>query len=861
MAEKNSKETVYGFEGLQLGIEQYQEILESCVDAVIVINKIGSIQYFNLAAEKFFGYQRTEVFGKNVKLLMPDNYAREHDQYLKNYNTTRQAKVIGIGREVIAQRKDGSTFPILLTLSEAKVDGESVYTSFIKDITDIVETRQKQQALEEELRQNLEEMMAVQENLKEREVELSGQLNAINNSYALVEFSVEGKVLNANEKFLSTFEYSIDEIKGKHHKLFITHDYAESKEYKSFWVELAKGNPQIGEFQRVTKSGKVIWMSVSYTPVVGPDDKVKKVIKLALDVTSEKLKNLDFESQMAAVNKNNAVIEFDLDGNVTKANDIFLKVMGYNLPEIMGRHHQIFCDKTYIQTLDYKLFWENLRKGIAQQGRFTRYSKNGSEIYLQAVYAPVIDFNGKVAKIVKFATDQTEFTVSLKAVSNFLGAIKAGDLKAQLSISVDKMEGELKQMVMDNLSLRDLLVNIINEVNRVVQSAGQQGNLRERLKISGLEGSWFELANSINQLLISISEPVLELNKVITDLSMGDLTSKFNSNVSGDIGDMANALNIALGNLNKLLFDIADKGTTVDVSSQQLRQKISAMQNSITEVATAIRQMASGAQDQAQRTDESSKLVEGIKNNTEVLTEKASIINQAAEFGLKNVQNGLIVVSQTVEAMGEISESADQTSKSIEVLTQRSEEISRTLTVITEIASQTNLLALNAAIEAARAGDAGRGFAVVAEEIRKLAEDSRRSAVEIDKVIKDVQKDVNSATGAIDRMKKSVNLGNKATTQTEKVFQEILTSNNNTLSVSKEVASVAEGQKRNIEAIVRNIEKIVVVAEETAAGTQEVANSSNDLNNVMLDLSRTGETLAQIATDLNKGISRFKLKS
>jgi methyl-accepting chemotaxis protein len=192
--------------------------------------------------------------------------------------------------------------------------------------------------------------------------------------------------------------------------------------------------------------------------------------------------------------------------------------------------------------------------------------------------------------------------------------------------------------------------------------------------------------------------------------------------------------------------------------------------------------------------------------------------------------------------MHEITRSADTTSTSIDVLTNRSEEISRTLNVITDIASQTNLLALNAAIEAARAGDAGRGFAVVADEIRKLAEDSRRSAVEIERVVKDVQKDTAGATKAIDKMKTNVENGTKATREAEAVFESINTSSVETLQLSKQVLTATKEQQNSIHVVVKNIEKIVVVAEETASGTQEVPSSSRELNKSMNEVSTRAAT-------------------
>jgi len=284
------------------------------------------------------------------------------------------------------------------------------------------------------------------------------------------------------------------------------------------------------------------------------------------------------------------------------------------------------------------------------------------------------------------------------------------------------------------------------------------------------------------------------------------------------------------------------------------------METNTASVVSAIQQISDGMAEQVKRTDESSRLVETILHSAEDMGNKSEIINKSAEEGVQNATNGMAIMKKLVENMTEIAKSAQSTANSISILTDRSEEISRTLNVITDIAAQTNLLALNAAIEAARAGDAGRGFAVVAEEIRKLAEDSRQSAVGIDKVIQDVQKDVAMATKAIDKMEDSVKNGNSATQEANTVFESILASSKETFQLSGEVLKAANMQKDSIGTVVKNIEKIVVVSEETAAGTKNVARSSDELSTSMEEISSTSEALAEVASKVKKGMERFTLK-
>ncbi len=995
-------------EAVEREMQKNRATLDGCVDAVITLNRQGIVEYFNPAAEKLWGYASAEMLGKTIRDLAPEAEMRAHDQGFERYNRTGEKKVIGIGREVKIQTRDGRTVDVLLTLSEVKLGEELFFTAFIKDISrqkaqdealkknleemarsqieltgqmaalnnaaivsevdtkgyilavngefcrlakytreeligqkqsivrhpdmpadlfkdlwativkgnvwkgeiknrakdgthywvaatitpvldeegkpvkyigvryDITERKDQEEkindmlreaqsqgemmkAQEEELRQNMEEMSATQEEMRRKDVQMTGQLNAINASYAYIEFDQGGHVLTANDLFLQLMGYTLEEIMGKHHRIFVDNDYARTPQYGEFWRQLNAGQAQQGEFKRIQRGGREVWLVAAYTPVFNDAGEIVKIIKLASDVTAQKMQSADYQGQINAVGKSNAVIEFNLDGTVLTANKNFLRCVGYSLEEIKGQHHRLFVDAAYAGSAEYRAFWEKLRRGEYDAATYRRLGKNGKEVFIQATYNPILDLNGKPFKVVKFATDVTGFTVGFQAANQFIDDLKKGNLGATMQLNGVKLEGDIAKVNRDLEDLRDTIKGIVTEVNRVVNLAGTEGQLRERLKLAGVDGAWKDLGESLNQLLKSISEPVLEINRIVTAMSMGDLTQTFSMRATGDLSDLSNALNIAIRNLNKLIRGIEENAFTVASSSAQMLERAESMKKSTTEVAAAITQMAEGAQEQALRTDESSKLVEDILRSSNDMGGKADIITKAAEKGQNSCNDGLRIIRAVVENMHEINRSADTTSTSIDVLTNRSEEISRTLNVITDIASQTNLLALNAAIEAARAGDAGRGFAVVADEIRKLAEDSRRSAVEIERVVKDVQKDTAGATKAIDKMKTNVESGTKATKEAENVFESIHASSMETLQLSRQVLSATGEQQSSIGVVVKNIEKIVVVAEETASGTQEVASSSRELNKSMDEVALTGKNLAKVADQLKGNVSQFKL--
>lgn len=832
---------------LEHQFERSLKILEDAHDGIVQTDSSLIITFYNKASERIFGYSFQEVMGQNIQKII----AVEH-WHVQSQNSGSTDKVNGAGRDIEIAKKDGSRVWVNLYVTE----NDKQYTAFIKDITSQKNAAQKLDEMQRELETRMAQIntacVVSESDLKgdityvndllcevsqytreecigqphsmfrhpdmpkavfkelwatigkgkifrgiiknrkkdgspywvdaliapvlgpngkpvkyigvryiiteqvQKQQELEGQMSAINAATAYIEFKADGTILMANDLFLKAVKYTAQEIEGKHHRIFNDSNYTKTRDYEQFWVNLRNGDPQVGEFRRVAKDGSDVWLQANYTPVKDDKGNVIKVIKLATDITEQKSRNLDFQGQLQAIGRSNAVIEFKMDGTVVSANDNFLKVVGYSMDEIKGKHHRMFVDQAYARSSEYAEFWNRLNNGEFFVGTYTRINKRGQEVYIQASYNPILDLNGNPVKVVKYALDMTEIIRVIKAMAN-------GDLSLRCDTSVDN----------------------------------------------------------------------------------GGLTSEINK---------------ALENLNSVLGNISQGSEIVAKSSDLLQKKVGDMKSNTTEVATAIAQMAKGAQDQAQKTDESSKLVNHVMTSANEMEKKADVINKAAERGLESSNQGLKTVRVLVENMSGIRDSAGQTSQSIGVLTKRTEEIGRTLNVITDIASQTNLLALNAAIEAARAGDAGRGFAVVAEEIRKLAEDSRKSAVEIEKIIDDVQKDTAAAGKAIDTMEASVKEGNKSSVEAEKIFQEIAKSSEETFGASKEIQAATITQKESIGSVVKNIEQIVVVSEETAAGTQQVASSSQQMNNGMLEIAKAGDELSAVAAELQAGVTQFKLK-
>ena len=265
------------------------------------------------------------------------------------------------------------------------------------------------------------------------------QAQAIRKSQAVIEFNLDGTIITANDNFLNALGYSLDEIQGKHHSLFLPPGERDLAPYREFWAALNRGEFQAAQYKRIRKGGSPIWIQASYNPVLDRAGKPSKVIKFATDITSQKRMALEDAGKIAAIDRAQAVIEFNLDGTIITANENFLKTMGYALEEIKGRHHSMFVEAEVRSSAAYQDSWAKLNRGELLSGEFKRLGKNGKEIWILASYNPILDDTGRPFKVVKFASDVTERKLLAADTKGQLDAIK----KSQAVIEF-QMDGTIK---------------------------------------------------------------------------------------------------------------------------------------------------------------------------------------------------------------------------------------------------------------------------------------------------------------------------------------------------------------------------------------------------------------------------------
>lgn len=443
---------------------------------------------------------------------------------------------------------------------------------------------------------------------------------------------------------------------------------------------------------------------------------------------------------------------------------------------------------------------------------------------------------------------------SVSQIAAFSREIGRGNLSAEAPFTQEqeKLSSSLVEM-------RDNLKETLSEIAKVTERVGREGNISLRLDLSKNEGAWKEISENINKLVSIFSQPLMELQNITEALSAGDLTIRYETEADGDIQLVANNLNHALDTLGKLLKEISGTADSVRNSALEMLSANSEMSESTGKVTQAINEISSGAQNQADKINESSGIVEEIMISSRDMERQAETIFNSAQNGVLNSEEGGHIVRKVSNNITDINELADQTQDSIEQLTKSTTDINQFLAIITEIAAQTNLLSLNAAIEAAQAGDAGRGFAVVAEEIRKLAQNAGESVRSIESIVATVEENAKIAMNSTNSLTEKVTLSSADTQLISEAFEKILTSSHQTLGESENILKATKKQIQDVSGIVKSTESVLFIAEDTASGAVRTAASLTELSATMKNLISKAEELNDTATSLFQSLENFKL--
>ncbi|MEN3794046.1 PAS domain-containing methyl-accepting chemotaxis protein [Fulvimarina sp. MAC3] len=341
----------------------------------------------------------------------------------------------------------------------------------------------------------------------------SAVLDALSNSLAFIEFDPSGQVVSANDVFCRILGYEKSELNGKHHRAFLSSEDAAAPSYRDFWAKLARGETHFGEFKRIAKSGKEIWLRASYNPIKNRKGKVVGVIKQATDITEERRQHVETGAKMSALSRIQAVIEFLPSGEIITANENFLSATGYRLSEIAGSHHRMFMDPAEARSPEYIEFWLRLNRGEPVTGDFRRVGKGGREIWLYASYNPVFGPSGEIIKIVKFASDVTERVRAVSTISGGLSLLAQNDLTCRLE---EPFSPEFEPLRLDfNASL----AQIGSTLNRILESSDsiRQGTEEISVAADDLSRRTETQAASLEETAAALDELTANVRKTAKD--------------------------------------------------------------------------------------------------------------------------------------------------------------------------------------------------------------------------------------------------------------------------------------------------------------------------------------------------------
>jgi methyl-accepting chemotaxis protein len=495
---------------------------------------------------------------------------------------------------------------------------------------------------------------------------MRGIFSAIDSVYAYIEFDLNGNVILANKNFLDVLGYQLDEIKGRHHKQFVDPAFSQTVDYANFWIDLREGKAKSDVFKRISKSGKEVWIQAVYSPVRDEVGRVFKVIKIATDVTKQNMLNTENAAKLKAIDVTQATIEFNPDGTVITANDNFTSTLGFDLREIVGKHHRTFVDPALAGTQEYRNFWERLNQGESITGEFHRIGKGGKEVWIQASYNPIFDLNGKVIKVAKYAYDITKLKKMMVSVQETASSLSAAS--AELTATATQMSSTATRTNQESQTAAAAAEEVAVGVQTVATNMEEMVASIKEIARSANESSMMakttlSRANETNKTIAKLgasSQEIGDVIKVISSIAQQTNLLALNATIeaarAGEAGRgfavVANEVKELAKQTAKATSDITNKIGAIQSDTSLAVEAIGGISEAVEKLNGISGVIAAAVEEQTATTNEVSRVVVESKKGVESIAATIKMVSMAANEST-TASNQTLTASQDLSGLAE----------------------------------------------------------------------------------------------------------------------------------------------------------------------------------------------------------------